>query len=129
MDQAPDASDRIFDDRAMRRFELAIAGNEPPIAHDSSKGSRTAPRHTEVPFERTRVPFDQSGWRYGSTLAHAVFDFSSGLQGIALRRALQPHSRSARARFAPPLPGAGRVPNLNGIHQEGPGEDNAVPAY
>ena len=93
MDQAPDASDRIVDDRAMRRFQLAIPGR-----------------------------------RYGSRLARAVLDFSSGLHGIALPGALQLHSRSAYVRFAAPLPGVGRAPNLNGIHQKGPGEDDAVRA-
>jgi hypothetical protein len=40
--------------------------------------------------------------------------------------AKQPHSRSARVRFAAPLPGAGRVPNSNGVHQEGRGEDKTA---
>lgn len=92
MDQAPDASEMIVDDRAMRRLKLAIPAR-----------------------------------RHGSRLASAVLDFSSGLHGLA-PHALQPHPYSARARFAAPLPGAGGAPNLNGVHQEGPGEDDAVRA-
>jgi len=80
MDHAPDASERIVDDRAMRRF--------------------------------------------------AAFDSPSGLQGIAPPppHALQPRSRSARARFAAPSPGAGRVPDSIGIHHAKRGEDDAVRA-
>jgi DNA-binding MarR family transcriptional regulator len=119
MDQAPDASERIVDDRAIRRFEPAILADKTRVAHGWSEGSRTALRHTEVPFERTALSFDQSGRRYGSKPACVVLNFSSGLHGVALPQALQPHSRSARARFAPPPAGAGRVPSLNEIHQGG----------
>lgn len=80
MDQAPDSSDRIADNRAMRRFDPAVRGIGIPIAAAS---------------------------RHGSRLAHAVVDFGSGSRGVALRQASRPHSRSARARF--PLPASARA--------------------
>jgi hypothetical protein len=109
MDQAPDASDRIVDDRAMRRFEPAIPGNEPPVAHDSSNGSHIAPRHSEVPFERPSLSFDDQG----AIMARGLPTLCSALvRGCTVSPSVkQPHSRSARVRFAAPFPGAGRVPN------------------
>lgn len=67
MDQTPDASDRIVDNRAMSRFELAIPGGEPAVAYYSIEGDRIVLRYTEVPFE-------YSGQGYGSRLVRAVFE-------------------------------------------------------
>jgi hypothetical protein len=65
---------------------------------------------------------------HGSRPARIVSKLRSGLHGVALPRALQPFRRSARARLAAPLPGAGGAPELNPIHDERPGEDDVVSA-
>jgi predicted GNAT family acetyltransferase len=78
MDEAPHASDRIVDNRAMSRFELAIPGGEPAVAYYSIEDGRIVLRHTEVPFE-------YSGLGYGSRLARAVFELlkAKGMRVIA----------------------------------------------
>lgn len=65
---------------------------------------------------------------HGSRSARIVPELRSGLHGVALPCALQPLRRSVRARLAAPLAGAGGAPELNPIHDEGPGEDDVVPA-
>jgi hypothetical protein len=89
-----------------------------------------APHASEVIDDRAmrRPEPAMRGQLHGSRSARAVSELSSGLHGVALPSALQPPRRSARARLAAPLPGAGGAPELNPIHYEGPGEDDDVPA-
>ena len=75
----------------------------------------------QIPDAMDRIVEDRAKRRFDP--AHTVFDFSSGPQGIALRRTLQPHSGSARARLAPPLQRAGRAAKSKAVRHEEPGRE------
>jgi hypothetical protein len=115
MEQATDVSNGIVDNRTARQFELGIPGREPALGR---KLPRRSTDRQDVGVAASAKPDEH----------HSNF-FSPGLRDIALPNALQPHSRSARARRAPAFPGAGRVPISTGTHYEWCGKSDVVPAY
>jgi len=104
MDQATATSTGIVESSAVSRFELQIQGYARPTGRNLPQDSTDR---------------EDAGSVSANLDQHRSNVFSSGLRGIALPNALQPHSRSARARLAPASPGAGRVSNSIEVSQEG----------